>query len=99
MAWQAPHRYDLVICSQVVEHVDDAAAFVRKLLRIGRTVIVSVPYNWPRCTACRHRYHRITKKLFRSWAGTAQAAAELVVKEREGGKFDSRLISIYINKT
>jgi hypothetical protein len=31
----------------VLEHIRDAPAFMQKLLRTGRTVIVSVPYKWP----------------------------------------------------
>ena len=50
LRWEAPHRYDLVLCSQVLEHISakdgSAGRFVQKLLRIGRTVIISVPYKW-----------------------------------------------------
>lgn len=61
LSWKAPHRYDLVVCSQVLEHlsVEDGAArkFLQKLLRIGRTVIISVPYRWQDqdCKECHHK--------------------------------------------
>lgn len=47
MTWPAPERMDVVVCLQVIEHVQEAAAFGAKLLRTGRNVIVSVPYCWP----------------------------------------------------
>jgi SAM-dependent methyltransferase len=48
--WTSPHylegkRYDLVICSQVVEHVHDLHAFFQKLLDVAGTAITSVPYK------------------------------------------------------
>lgn len=52
-------KYDLVICNQVMEHVDDPAAFAQKLLSIGKVVIASVPYRYchdvlyfPMCLCC-----------------------------------------------
>ena len=39
--------FDLCTCLQVLEHVPDAEKFARRLLELGRVVVVSVPYKWP----------------------------------------------------
>lgn len=44
----ADNSYDLVICSEVIEHVADHAQAAKELLRVakpGGTLIISVPYN------------------------------------------------------
>ena len=38
MKWNSSQKFDLVICSQVVEHVEHPASFVKKMLEYGRTV-------------------------------------------------------------
>ena len=47
LAYRPPLRFDLVLCLQVLEHLQDPQTFARKLLDSGRIVIVSVPYQWP----------------------------------------------------
>jgi SAM-dependent methyltransferase len=42
--------FDIVICSEVLEHIPDDAAAVRELVRVlkpGKTLAVSVPRFWP----------------------------------------------------
>lgn len=39
--------FDIVLCSQVLEHLEDPGSFLVKLLECGRTVVVSTPYLWP----------------------------------------------------
>jgi hypothetical protein len=56
MAFEAAAMFDLVLCLQVVEHVPDPAAFIRKLLRTGRVLILSVPHNWAAGRAPGHRH-------------------------------------------
>lgn len=50
LTWRPPELMDAVTCLQVLEHLPDGIAqrFGRRLLVTGRTVIVSVPYLWPR---------------------------------------------------
>jgi hypothetical protein len=60
----------------VVEHVQGPAAFVRRLLEIGRTVVISVPYKWRAALPNRadgadrfgHRNHNIDACTLRRWA-------------------------------
>jgi len=42
-----PAAFDLVVCLQGLERLEDSAPFARKLLATGRTLLRSVPYRWP----------------------------------------------------
>jgi hypothetical protein len=61
---------------KVVEHVKGPATFVRRLLEIGHTVIISVPYKWRAALPNRadgadrfgHRNHNIDACTLRRWA-------------------------------
>lgn len=45
--WTPDKEYDVVLCLQVLEHLDDPFTFAQKLLSITKkTLIVSVPYRW-----------------------------------------------------
>ncbi len=39
-------KFDIVCCFQVLEHIEDAASFAKKLLSSGKIVLISVPYKW-----------------------------------------------------
>jgi len=41
-------KFDICTCLQVLEHIDEPAAFARKLLTLSDLVLISVPYKWPR---------------------------------------------------
>jgi SAM-dependent methyltransferase len=47
MKYKLPNnkKYDLLLCSQVVEHVPDPKPFMRKLIDSAETSIISVPYK------------------------------------------------------
>ena len=56
--------FDLVICSEVLEHIGDHEKAVRELLRIlkpGHQLVVSVPRYWPErlCWALSKDYHDV----------------------------------------
>ena len=38
-----------MLCTEVVEHIAKPREFMRKLLAIGHTVVLSVPYRWASC--------------------------------------------------
>jgi 2-polyprenyl-3-methyl-5-hydroxy-6-metoxy-1,4-benzoquinol methylase len=43
-------RFDLIICSEVMEHIPDQHGAVREMVRVlkpGNTLVVSVPRYWP----------------------------------------------------
>lgn len=85
--------YDLVICSQVVEHVDDPTAFVRKLVGTAETLIMSVPYKWhdENCGHCHHKSHNIDEDRIRNWAGQRELAH--YISKEDGG--EQRIIMVF----
>jgi SAM-dependent methyltransferase len=94
MTFDETKMFDVVVSMQVVEHVDDPGAFVKKLLRAGKVVIVSVPYKWPDCgVRCSHKSHDISFETMRRWSGRAKPTLSIVIRERDGGA--ARLVVAY----
>lgn len=85
--------YDVVLCSEVVEHVPKPKEFVRKLLKTGRTVVLAVPYKWDPCddTKCHHLNNKISRDQIAQWAGRQPHAYD-VVEEASG---EQRIICVY----
>jgi 2-polyprenyl-3-methyl-5-hydroxy-6-metoxy-1,4-benzoquinol methylase len=46
-AFSLDEKFDLVISSQTIEHVDNAKGFAEKLCDLGRTVLISTTYMVP----------------------------------------------------
>lgn len=44
MKYEPKHPFDLVLCLQVLEHLESPGVFVQKLLETGKIAIISVPY-------------------------------------------------------
>ncbi|KAL1515562.1 hypothetical protein AB1Y20_002182 [Prymnesium parvum] len=84
---------DMVLCSEVIEHVDQPQEFVRKLLKTAPVVILSVPYRWKACdhVKCHHKVNSITREMIRGWAGRQPDAYDLV-KESSG---EQRIICVF----
>ncbi|EMI21548.1 hypothetical protein RMSM_01527 [Rhodopirellula maiorica SM1] len=62
-------RFDVVTCCQVIEHLPDEAipAFVAKLEAVAETLIVSVPFMWPKGMCKYHRQDPVDEEKFRGW--------------------------------
>ena len=69
LSWEAPLKYDVVLCLQVLEHVPDAERFAKKLLETGKTLIVSVPYNWDETKTDEHIHDPVDKTKMKTWFG------------------------------
>jgi len=94
MNYDVGQRYDVVVCMQVVEHVRDPRAFVRKLLKAGDVVIISVPYKWRDCGAkCSHVSHDISLRTMANWSGGLEPTQTSIVRERGDGA--ARLVVVY----
>ena len=82
--------FDLVLCLQVLEHLQEPAEFCRKLLQTGRTVIVSVPYRWPRGLCKYHVQDPVDEIKLRGWAGRSPRDSAIV---RDGNR--ERLVAVF----
>ncbi len=80
MAYTPPKPFDLVLCLQVLEHLKYPAAFAEKLLATGRTVIVSVPYRWPKGRSTSHLHDPIDEDTLLGWTKKAWID-QVVVRE------------------
>lgn len=80
---------DLVVCLEVLEHLDDPAAFAQKLLRTGATVIVSVPYRWLAGACPTHRQDPVDEAKLQRWTGRGPLEARVVSNGVQ------RLIAVY----
>lgn len=83
--------FDLVTCLQVLEHVPDAATFARKLLAVGRIVVVSVPYKWRQEACASHIHDPVDEHVMRSWFGR-RPTSQYVAQEPSGVL---RLVQVY----
>lgn len=90
LAWQPDGRFDLVLCLQVLEHLAEPALFCRKLLGTGRTVIVSVPYRWPKGLCSYHVQDPVDEAKLRGWAGGPPRDRAIV---RDGNR--ERLVAVF----
>lgn len=62
-----PQPFDLVISNQTVEHLEQPAEFIEKLLSLGRGLIVSTTYEVAAGTIDGHVQDPISFEKFRSW--------------------------------
>jgi hypothetical protein len=62
-------EFDLCLCLQVLEHIDDARSFAQKLLKVGPHVIVTVAYRWPAGTDDRHVQDPVDEEKLITWFG------------------------------
>lgn len=96
MKWDNPNNkdnkmYDLLICSQVVEHVDNPGAFMKKLIGMAKTSIISVPYDWPDCgKACNHKTHHITLDTILQWTAPYVPFHHSIIHEDGGGSREKK---------
>ena len=90
--------FDLLTCLQVVEHVPGPTAFVRRLLELCETAIISVPYMWPEGATEDHINDPVSEDDLIRWAGRKANYSVIVDEpfspqsERRKGR---RLITIF----
>ncbi len=64
-----PKTFDIATCLQVLEHVPEPAPFARRLLELGRLVLVSVPYKWPAGRLKAHVNDPVDRRRLAEWFG------------------------------
>jgi hypothetical protein len=89
--WVPDRIYDVAICLQVLEHLDDPSTFVKKLFNTAKTVIVSVPYKWKPGTCKEHIQDPVDEKKLLSWTDREPNETYIIVDRL------SRLICLYKN--
>ena len=90
------YSYDLLVCSQVVEHVPDPSAFMKKLIRAAKTSIISVPFNWPPCgESCNHVTDKITCSMLLKWNKPYKPVYSSIVQEKGEGDMTKRIIVVF----
>jgi SAM-dependent methyltransferase len=88
--------FDLVTCLQVLEHVPDAASLGRRLLQLGRVVVVSVPHKWsvdPPVPG--HVHDPVDYEKLTGWMGREANYREIVREPFSGKSRGARLIAVY----
>ena len=89
-------KYDLLLCSQVVEHVADPAAFMKKLINAATTSIISVPYDWNNCgKQCNHVSHHIKYETILEWSKPHVPIYSSIVAEENNSR---RIIVVFSNQ-
>ena len=83
-------RFDLVFCLQVLEHLRRPAAFLKRLLAIGKLVIVSVPYQWAHNPDSDHVHDAVDEARLILWAGKRWVHAAVVEDQSR-----ERLIAVF----
>jgi len=83
MTYAFARPFDVVLCLQVLEHLDAPAPFSRKLLATGTTVIISVPYQWAQGAAPNHVQDPVDEAKLREWTGR-DWLEHVLVRERDG---------------
>ncbi|HEY7518821.1 MAG TPA: hypothetical protein VIE36_11070 [Methylomirabilota bacterium] len=91
LTYDVPGPFDLVVCLQVLEHLEAPTPFVQKLLDTGATVIVSVPYRWPHGKSPNHVQDPVDEAKLRRWAGRDWVEQQ-VVRESDGTE---RLVVVF----
>ena len=76
--YRPDERFDLVTCLQVLEHLDEPTAFAQRLRAVGRTVIVSVPYQWAEGQCVYHKQDPIDEAKLAGWLGDDWLDHEIV---------------------
>jgi len=69
LKFETDEVFDIATCFQVMEHVRDPKGFAQKLLKLGKTVVVSVPYKWEKGWAKTHIQDPVDEEKLLSWFG------------------------------
>jgi SAM-dependent methyltransferase len=86
--------FDLCTCMQVLEHVPEPEPFARRLLELGRIVLISVPYKWPRGANKDHVNDPVDLEAVVRWFGR-KPNYHLVVREPFASLKGARMFAIF----
>lgn len=96
MEYKPKKTFDLLLCNQVIEHVEDPAAFMKKMIESATISIISAPYNWPSCgKECGHKTDNITPAMFAEWSSPYNPVISQVIMEGYSGPFNKRFLWVF----
>ena len=96
LEWQA-EKLDIITCLQVLEHIDDdhIEKFAHKLLNDAPTVVISVPYMWPKGSDIDHKQDPVDVDKLIKWFGIAPVYIHKITEPIFTNK-STRIIAIFI---
>ena len=71
-------KYDLVIGTQIWEHLNDKQTAFNELTKITKYAILTFPYKWPKGDI---NHKNITKELINTWTLSYPFIKELIINE------------------
>ena len=93
-----PNRtYDIALCLQTLEHLDDPALAFQKVLGMSKYSIISLPYKWEPDyeDGSNHSQHLVDENIIQQWSNKEPIES---YKESESSKPDLvRIINLYKN--
>lgn len=92
LAFERP--FDLLSCMQVLEHVPEPEPFARRLMELGRLVLISVPYKWPKGATRSHVNDPVDLDAVVDWFGRPPNY-HLVVREPFSKKKGARMFALF----
>ena len=78
-------RFDLILCNQVIEHLDDPAPFVERVLSKARRAIISTTFETPAGVMRGHVQDPIDLHKFEAWF-PRKPMGTFISRGRVGGK-------------
>ena len=88
---EVDERYDLALCLQVLEHIPQVEEFTQKLFDVSRSVLITVPYKWPKGSIKGHIHDPVDEAKLRAWT-RRKPDYQIIVPEPFGA---SRLFAYY----
>ena len=88
--WIPEQKYDIIICLQVLEHLDDPITFAKKLFETGNIVIISVPYKWKKGFCKYHVQDPVDEDKIFSWTNI-KPKEEYIIRDKNV----DRIINVY----
>lgn len=75
--WEPDKKYDIAICLQCAEHVEDPWSFIQKIRSISDKMILSLPYKWGADQEAGHLHDPIDDVDILRWVGREPTASKL----------------------
>lgn len=91
--YEIVNKFDLVLCLQVLEHLENPKEFTLKLFSLGKHVIISVPYKWKEDQSIYHLQDPVDEEKLKSWTETDPDELFYITESDK----TERMIAVYYN--